>query len=196
MEFWAGFWVGVITVLALLAVSKLLLRQIFDRYAQSTSIYGQDQDFLNMHVDSHWFNMGYWTEATSSFAEAGAHLASLVSEKTFQDNDKIVDFGSGNGDQLLLWAACYPKARIYSVTREAFQAQISSEKVRRKRLDQRIHVFHGDAIHPESWVNAHARKGLQEYDFDVATAVDSCYHFVSQISWAASRAEAGLLNVS
>ncbi|KAI8847523.1 S-adenosyl-L-methionine-dependent methyltransferase [Chytridium lagenaria] len=169
MSFWIGVLVGVFSPFLLFVLARLLTR--------SKEVYGNDQDLLNFEVKTHWFNMGFWKH-TTSFAIACSDLASLVSNETFQDFDNIIDFGSGCGDQLLLWGSRFPNVHIWSVTSEAVQAQLSSKKVRHNRLESRIHVFQGDAIKLKSWVDvSDSTRGLQDRQYDVATSVDSAYHF-------------------
>ncbi|KAJ3315361.1 hypothetical protein HDU76_002229 [Blyttiomyces sp. JEL0837] len=113
--------------------------------------YGLDHALLNMTLESYWLNMGLWTHDNMSFKSACENLARKVVHGAIPKNGRVLDFGTGCGDQLIYFAKMEPTSVISAVTAEKPQAQLAALRVREANLDHRVVVYHGDAVNPSTW---------------------------------------------
>ncbi|KAI9336503.1 S-adenosyl-L-methionine-dependent methyltransferase [Obelidium mucronatum] len=167
-----------------------------------------DHAMLNLKLDSYWLNMGLWTDGIQCFPDACENLAKRVvaNGQRIRAGDRVLDFGSGCGDQLLLWKRLQPNSAIQTVTAERAQADLAYSRIKNLNLDATISVFHGDALDQTTWtstsLNAVKEPSLwNERTVDSVISLDACYHFNTRTKFlhiAASKLkpQTGLLSLS
>ncbi|KAI9357647.1 S-adenosyl-L-methionine-dependent methyltransferase [Zopfochytrium polystomum] len=149
--------------------------------------YGMDHTLLNLRADTLWLNMGLWTTPDQTFASACEALALKVAEGCLEENARIIDFGSGCGDQVLLFARLQPTATIYTVSLEPVHSRTAHARVAAAGLVRRVTVLNGDAADPDTWValggddsgdsGGGGGQAPQPGSCTAALAVDAAYHF-------------------
>ncbi|KAJ3196211.1 hypothetical protein HK101_009774 [Irineochytrium annulatum] len=163
------------TILILSVVFFLSVAIFYCTKGREREVYALDHALLNIELSSYWLNMGYW-EHTDDFRTACEALANKVTNGFVENGDQIMDFGSGCGDQLLLWGKQYQNATIDSVTSEESHVNLSRRRLEDAALSKRIRVFKGDAMSPATW----ASNDVPEPKFgqyDSVLSLDSCYHY-------------------
>ncbi|KAJ3380679.1 hypothetical protein HDU84_005655 [Entophlyctis sp. JEL0112] len=153
------------------------------RAPDARQVYGLDHAMLNLELNSLWLNMGLWTNRTHSFADACENLARKVAGNSI--GMTVMDFGSGCGDQLLLWKKLQPNCIIQTVTAERVQAELSASRVARSML-KGISVCVGNALQPEDWVPVSGQKTFSVFpdgSVDTIISLDACYHFHTRSSF-------------
>ncbi|KAJ3020122.1 hypothetical protein HKX48_001315 [Thoreauomyces humboldtii] len=164
--------------------------------------YGMDHALLNSKpVQTFWLNMGFWKD-TDDFVEACEALSRLTIENLrLSANSKVIDYGSGCGDQSLHLLRLHPSIDYTSVTSEPKQARLAASRISSSSpspspasssLEHAIgapgsvlHIFSGDAgASPKTWIPITPSSSVPSPGtYDAAMSLDSCYHYDTRDAW-------------
>jgi SAM-dependent methyltransferase len=127
-------------------------------------------DALNRGGDGLWGNLGDWSRA-SGYAEAAEALAlRLGHAAALGPGQRVVDVGSGAGDQLRLWVRRFGVAHVTGVEKDVSLAGRARERLAGWGLADRVRVVAGEAsVSP--WT---------EGPVDAVVALDAAYFFASR----------------
>lgn len=91
----------------------------------------QSNHFLNFpNLDGHWENLGYWGSESDTYKVAAQRLASRVGEEAcLKEGDRVLDLGSGYGDQISLWFDRFRIAELVALNPDQNQQRIAQTKV-------------------------------------------------------------------
>ncbi len=127
-------------------------------------------DTLNRGHATLWGNLGDWGESTR-YVEAARALALRVGEfGRLGPGQRVVDLGSGAGDQLRVWVEHFGVTQVTGVEADADLADRADARVREWGLDSRIRVVLGEAT-TTAWTDE---------PVDRVVALDSAYFFPSR----------------
>lgn len=146
-----------------IATARLMLSPRRDRAAEVYDILAAHN---NLGQDTLYLNMGYWREATS-YDQACEALAVLLAERAgFERGDRVVDAGTGYGDQDLLWARRYAVS-IAGFNVNAAQVAVARDRIARAGLSGAIDLVARSAL----------ATGLDDGSADRVVALESAFHF-------------------
>ena len=127
-------------------------------------------DALNHGHPTLWGNLGDWRHA-SEYVEAARALARRLGEAAdLGPGQRMVDLGSGAGDQLRMWVEGFGVEHVTAVELDPGLARRARERVRAWGLDPRVKVLTGEAT----------TAGWTDDVVDRVVALDSAYFFESR----------------
>lgn len=122
---------------------------------------------LNINLKTTWGNLGYWPDNGMTYADAAEALARKLAETSqIMPDDRVLDIGFGQGDQLVLWAESYGVHSLHGYNISRSQTQEAVEKTRNM---------------PGFCLAVGSYQQVSPQDkFDKILALDCAYHFRSR----------------
>lgn len=128
---------------------------------------------LNHGHPTLWGNLGDWSH-TSEYVEAARALARRLGDAArLGPGQRMVDLGSGAGDQLRMWVESFGVEHVTAVELDPGLARRAVERTTAWGLDSHTHIVVGDAT-TASWTDTAV---------DRVVALDSAYFFQSRESF-------------
>lgn len=125
---------------------------------------------LNHGYPTLWGNLGDWSH-TSEYVEAARALARRLGEAAgLRPGQRVVDLGSGAGDQLRMWVESFGVEHVTAVEADPGLARRARERVTGWGLDACIKIVGGEAT-TAHWTDTAV---------DRVVALDSAYFFESR----------------
>lgn len=97
-------------------------------------------DALNRGHDTLWGNLGEWSRASGYVEAAGALALHLGTVAGLGPGQRVVDVGSGAGDQLRLWTDTFRVRQVTALERDPALAERARRRVAEWGLAERIRV--------------------------------------------------------